>query len=113
MCREAQNLFVRGTIINGIAEARRRRGELVEAEALIGEGVLCKKALDDRLGLATLLETLAWIGSARGSDVRAATLLGCGHGLRDWMAIPVLAPFVPQTEACEGTTRTALARSRS
>ena len=108
LCREAHNLFVRGTIINGIAEARRRRGELVEAEALIGEGVLCKKALDDRRGLATLLETLAWIRSDRGSDVRAATLLGCAHGLRDWMAIPILAPFVPMHEACESTTRTRL-----
>ena len=103
--RKLQNLYVRGTIANTVAEARRRRGELAEAIALINEGIECKRALDDRRGLAILVETLAWV-SADGSDfTRAATLLGAAHGLRDTMAIPILAPFVPQHERCEAVTR--------
>ena len=105
LCRDARNLFVRGMIINSLAEARRRRGELVAAEALVREGIECKKALDDRRGLASLIETLAWIASDAEDYARAATLLGCAQSLRDSMAIPILAPFVPQHNACEAITR--------
>lgn len=105
MLRAHGNLYVRGTIANTVAEARRRRGELRGATAVISEGIDCKRALDDRRGLAVLLETLAWV-AADGSDfVRAATLLGVADGLRDTMAIPVLAPFVPQHRRCKADTR--------
>jgi predicted ATPase/DNA-binding CsgD family transcriptional regulator len=105
MCREAGNLYVRGEILNSLAEARRRRGELSEAEALAREGVDCKHALDDRRGLATLIETLAWIAGDRREDARAATLLGCARSLRDSIAIPILAPFVLQHEASDESTK--------
>src|SRR5262249_12205831 len=39
MCREAGDSFVRGMLLNSLAEARRRRGELPAAEALAREGV--------------------------------------------------------------------------
>jgi len=104
-CRKAGNLYVRGTIINSLAEAHRRRGELAEAQALIKEGIECKRPLDDRRGLATLMETLAWV-CADGSDfTRAATLLGAATGLRETMGIPLLAPHVAQHERCTETTR--------
>ncbi|HEV2218176.1 MAG TPA: LuxR C-terminal-related transcriptional regulator [Candidatus Dormibacteraeota bacterium] len=103
--RAQNNLYVRGTIANTVAEARRRRGELSEAKAFIREGIECKQALDDRRGLAILIETLALI-EADGSDfTRAATLLGAADGLRATMAIPILAPFVPQHERCVAETR--------
>jgi predicted ATPase/DNA-binding CsgD family transcriptional regulator len=112
MCRQAENLFVRGTIVNSLAEARRRRGELVEAEALVREGIDCKHRLDDRRGLATLIETLAWIASDQRNHERAATLLGCAKSLRDAMAIRILAPFVTQHQACEQVTREHLGEAR-
>ena len=105
ICREAGDLFVRGALLNTLAEARRVRGELAEAEALAREGVGYKHAFDDRRGVATLIETLAWIASDRPDPVRAATLLGCAQGLRDSMAIPILAPLVAGHEACEARTR--------
>jgi predicted ATPase/DNA-binding CsgD family transcriptional regulator len=106
--RSMGNLFVRGTIVNSLAEARRRRGELTEATVLINEGLLCKRAIDDRRGLATLIETLAWT-VCDGSDFkRGATLLGAAQGLRDAMGIPILAPFVRQHESCVRVTRDSL-----
>jgi non-specific serine/threonine protein kinase len=105
ICREAGDLFVRGLLLNTLAEARRSRGELAAAEALAREGVACKHAFDDRRGVAALIETLAWIAADRPDPVRAATLLGCAQGLRDSMAIPILAPLVAGHEACERRTR--------
>jgi predicted ATPase/DNA-binding CsgD family transcriptional regulator len=105
MSRQPGNLFVRGTIINSLAEARRRRGEPAVAEALIREGIECKRVLDDRRGLATLIETLAWVVSDMGDHARASVLLGCARSLRDAMAIPILAPFLAQHETCEAATR--------
>lgn len=67
ICREAGDLYTRGLVLNSLAEARRRRGELMEAEALAREGVVCKRALDDRRGVATLIETLAWVETPTGT----------------------------------------------
>jgi non-specific serine/threonine protein kinase len=105
LCREAGDLFVLGLLLNTLAEARRASGELAEAEALAREGVTCKHAFDDRRGVAALVETLAWIASDRPDPERAATLLGCAQGLRDSMAIPILAPLIAGHEACEKRTR--------
>ena len=112
MCRDARNLFVRGTIADHLAEARRRRGELTEAEALIREAVECKRALDDRRGLAVILETLAWITADRRDYVRAATLLGLAQSLRESLAIPILTPFMPQHLACNETTKRGLGEAQ-
>ena len=103
--RSRSELFVRGTIVNSLGEARRRRGELAEATALIKEGIECKRAIDDRRGLAILVETLAWIVSDGSDFIRAATLLGASQGLRDAMGIPILAPFTPQHARCVALTR--------
>jgi len=101
ICRDAGDLYTRGMVLNSLAEARRRRGELREAEAMAREGIVCKHALDDRRGVAALLETLAWVASDRHDDARAATQLGGAQGLRDAMAIPLLAPYTARHEACE------------
>jgi len=101
ICREAGDLFTRGMVLNSLAEARRRRGELTEAEALARQGVVCKHGLDDRRGVAALIETLAWIASDQRDDVRAAALLGGATSLRDSMAIPLLAPYAARHDACE------------
>jgi predicted ATPase/DNA-binding CsgD family transcriptional regulator len=103
--RSVGNLFVRGTIVNSLAEARRRRGELAAATALIHEGIECKRAIDDRRGLAILIETLAWIVSDGSDFNRGAVLIGAALGLRETMAIPILAPFVAQHERCVAVTR--------
>jgi DNA-binding CsgD family transcriptional regulator len=105
ICREAGEIFIRGTLLNSLAEARRGRGQLTEAEALAREGITCKHTFEDHRGVATLIETLAWIASDRRDAARAATLLGCSQALRDSIAIPILAPFVARHQACERRTR--------
>ena len=109
--RKVGNRYHRGTLANTVAEARRRRGELDAAEVLIREGIECKQPVDDRRGLATLIETLAWITADRHDYSRAATLLGCAHSLRHGIAIPIVGPFVPQHEECEARTRDRLGES--
>ena len=46
MCRQVRNLFIRGTILNSLAEARRQRRELADAQTLIREGIECKREID-------------------------------------------------------------------
>ena len=112
ICRRVGDLYSRGMILNTLAEARRRRGELAQAETLIRDGVVCKHALDDRRGVAALTETLAWVASDARDDARAATLLGSAQGLRDSIAIPLLAPYAPQHHACEDGLRDRLGEGR-
>jgi len=112
ICKKVGDLYTRGMILNTLGEARRRRGELPLAEALIRDGVVCKHALDDRRGVATLTETLAWVASDERDDARAATLLGCAQSLRDSIAIPLLAPYLPPHRACEDGVRERLGEAQ-
>jgi len=105
ICKKVGDLYSRGMILNALAEARRRRGELAQAETLIRDGVVCKHALDDRRGVAALTETLAWVASDARDDYRAATLLGCAQSLRDSIAIPLLTPYLRHHRACEDGVR--------
>jgi len=105
ICKRVGDLYSRGLILNTLAEARRRRGELAEAQDLAREGVVCKHALEDRRGVAALIETLAWVAADAREDTRAATLLGCAQSLRDSIAIPLLTPYVPFHRACEAGLR--------
>lgn len=111
LLRAAGHRYHLGTLANTVAEARRRRGELDEAEALIREGIECKRPLDDRRGLSILIETLAWITADRHDYTRAATLLGCAESLRQTISMPILAPFLPQHEECRARTKDRLGES--
>jgi predicted ATPase/DNA-binding CsgD family transcriptional regulator len=112
ICKRVGDLYSRGLILNTLAEARRRRGELAEARDLAREGVVCKQALDDRRGVAALTETLAWVAADARDDSRAATLLGCAQSLRDSIAIPLLTPYAPHHRACEAGLRERLGEAQ-
>ena len=105
MCRSHDELFLRGIILSNMAEVRRRRGELDQAEALAREGAAGQHALGSRRGLAMLVETLAWMASDRGADVRAATLLGHAHHLRESIMVALLPVHQDRHLACEQTAR--------
>jgi hypothetical protein len=90
LCRDRDELFIRGAVLNNLTEARRRRGELDQAEALAREGAAGQHALGSRRGLSQLVETLAWMAADRGVDTRAATLLGCAESLRESILLAVL-----------------------
>ena len=105
MWRRHDGLFGRGTVLNNLAEARRRRGELDQAEALAREGAAGQHSLGSRRGLSQLVETLAWTAADRAADVRAATLLGYAHSLRESIMLALLPVHKPRHEACERAAR--------
>jgi predicted ATPase/DNA-binding CsgD family transcriptional regulator len=108
ICRRREELFIRGVVLNNLAEARRRRGERVEAEALAREGAAGQHALDCRRGLAQLVETLAWMASDRGADTRAATLLGYAQRVRESIMLVLLPVHQARHQDCEQATRARL-----
>jgi len=75
--------WARGYLLNFLAQANWLRGDQERGEALAREAVACKHAVDDRLGLSTVLETLAWMAAELGQHQRAACLLGSAERVRD------------------------------
>ena len=86
--RECGELWDRGYVLNYMSQARWLRGDRQRAEVEAKEGAACKHALDDRNGLAILLETLAWMAAESGGHQRAATLLGSAEHVRELSALP-------------------------
>ena len=105
MCREHDELFLRGIILSNMAEVRRRRGELDQAEALAREGAAGQHALGSRRGLALLADPLAWMACDRGADARAATLLGYAQSLRESIMVALLPVHHDRHQACEQAAR--------
>jgi DNA-binding CsgD family transcriptional regulator len=85
---DSGELWDRGYVLNLLAQARWRQGEGQRAEALAQKGVAHSHALDDRRGLAILLDTLAWMAAERASAERCASLLGCAQHCRESVAAP-------------------------
>ena len=76
-------MWLRGYLLNDLAQAASRRGDLARAEALAREEVRCHVALDDRQGLSLVAEMLASMAAERAAYQRAATLFGCAQCLRE------------------------------
>jgi predicted ATPase/DNA-binding CsgD family transcriptional regulator len=83
---ESGELWVRGYVLNFLSQARWQRGDAKLAEALAQEAVAHKHALDDRVGLALHVDSLAWMAAQRGAAERTATLLGYAQHLRESIA---------------------------
>jgi predicted ATPase/DNA-binding CsgD family transcriptional regulator len=83
LSRASGEMWLRGYLLNDIAHAVWRRGDLLHAEALAQEEVSCHMALDDRQGLSMVAEMLAWMATERRAYRRAATLFGCAVRLRE------------------------------
>jgi predicted ATPase/DNA-binding CsgD family transcriptional regulator len=89
-------LWLRALLLNVMSQASWQRGERRRAEALAREGASCNHALDDRAGLAILLETLAWMAAEQAAHERAAMLLGFAQRAREVSALTLAEPFRPQ-----------------
>ena len=83
LSRASGEIWLRGYLLNDVAQATWRRGDLRRAEVLAKEGTACHIALDDRQGLSFAAETLAWMAAERAAYQRAATLFGCAQRLRE------------------------------
>jgi predicted ATPase/DNA-binding CsgD family transcriptional regulator len=91
-------LWVRGYLLNFLAQANWLGGDKEHAEAQAREGTACKHAVDDRNGLTILLETLASMAAESQAHQRAATLLGCAQQVRDASSLTLIELFRPQHE---------------
>jgi DNA-binding CsgD family transcriptional regulator len=96
--KDRGELWVRGYLLNFLAQANWLRGDQERGEALAREAVACKHALDDRLGLAMVLETLAWMAAEPGRHERAACLLGSAERGRDEISLTPVELFRTQHE---------------
>jgi predicted ATPase/DNA-binding CsgD family transcriptional regulator len=98
LSKSGGELWNRGHVLNHLAQANWLRGNQERGEALAREAAMCKHAIDDRLGLAIVLETLAWMAAERGQHQRSACLLGVAEHVRDESSMTLFEPFRPQHE---------------
>jgi predicted ATPase len=110
LSQRSGELWIRGYLLNYLAQANWLRGDQERGEALAREAVMCKQALDDRHGLAIALETLAWMAAEAGQHERAACLLGSAERVRDEVSAAVMELFRPQHERTVATTLRKLGR---
>jgi predicted ATPase/DNA-binding CsgD family transcriptional regulator len=88
----------RGYLLNFLGQANWLQGDQERGEALAREAVACKYAVDDRLGVAMVLETLAWIAAEGGQHQRAGCLLGSAERVRDEISVTPVVLFLAQHE---------------
>jgi len=75
----------------GLGEVARLQQDTIQACTLLKQSLQLSWEINDRLGLATSLETFAWFCQQIGLPERAAQFLGTTEALRDSLQIP-LAP---------------------
>jgi len=98
-------LWVRGFALNYLGQATWLRGDKERGEALGRQAAACKHALDDRNGLAIVLETLAWMAAELGQHQRAAHLLGAADRVRHETSQTLIELFRSQHEQSEAAAR--------
>ncbi|WP_073364861.1 ATP-binding protein [Rhodococcus jostii] len=108
VCDEHQAPWLLSYALWGIGLIEFTRGELHSAATHVREGLLLKRVFRDTLGLAVVLDTLAWITAADGDALRAATLLGAAA--QQWKTFSRqqlfgYKDFVAQRERCETQAR--------
>ena len=108
MSESLGEIWVRGFALNYLGQAAWLRGDRPRGEALAREAAACKHALDDRNGLAIVLETLAWMAAELGQHERAACLLGAAERVRRETSQTLIELFRTQHERSESIAVRAL-----
>ncbi|MBB5155790.1 LuxR C-terminal-related transcriptional regulator [Saccharopolyspora phatthalungensis] len=107
---ERGELYWRSYELWASAQVEVRRGEPERAEAAAKEALRLQRQLDNRLGIAFNLDTLAWIAQRQGRNDRAARLFGAASAL--WEAVRAApgfwARFAAAHDEHEAQTRAAL-----
>jgi DNA-binding NarL/FixJ family response regulator len=107
---ERGELYWRSYALWASAQVQMRRGEPVQAEAAAKEALGLQRQLDNRLGMAFNIDTLAWIAQRQGRHDRAARLFGAAAAVWDAMrAAPgFFANFAAEHDEHEAQARTVL-----
>jgi non-specific serine/threonine protein kinase len=103
-------LWARGFALNYLGQATWLAGDRARGEALAREAAACKHVLDDRNGLAIVLETLAWMAAELGQHERAACLLGAAERVRHETSQTLIELFRTQHERSESVAVHGLGR---
>jgi predicted ATPase/DNA-binding CsgD family transcriptional regulator len=96
--KERGESWRRGYQLDFLARAYWLHGDRGKAEVLAREAAVCKHAVDDRTGLAMVLETLASMAAERGTHERAAILLGSAQRVRDSSSLTLIELYRQQHE---------------
>ena len=88
----------RSYLLDYLAQAHWLRGDRDQADALAREAAGLRHAVDDRIGLTMVLETLAWMEAERGGHEQAASLLGVAQRVRDASSVALVELFREQHE---------------
>ncbi|MCI2420454.1 LuxR C-terminal-related transcriptional regulator [Saccharopolyspora sp. K220] len=107
---ERGELLWRSYALSASAQIEVRRGDPVRAEAAAKEALDIQRQLDNRMGMATNVDTLAWVAQQQGKHERAARLFGAASAA--WDAVRA-APgfwvnFAADHDEHEAQTRTTL-----
>jgi non-specific serine/threonine protein kinase len=105
MSKSLGELWARGFALNYLGQATWLAGDRPRGEAMAREAAACKHALDDRNGLAIVLETLAWMAAELGQHERAAHLLGAAERVHYETSQTLIELFRAQHERSESAAR--------
>jgi predicted ATPase/serine/threonine protein kinase len=97
--RDDPSLASRAALLRGRAQLAEAEGHWDTAEAWRRELLLMRRELGDQRALVEELEALGRIARHRGSDHRAAVLLGAASNMRSLMGFPVPPRDGPATDA--------------
>jgi non-specific serine/threonine protein kinase len=111
MSKSLGELWVRGFALNYLGQATWLAGDRPRGEALAREAAACEHALDDRNGLAIVLETLAWMAAELGQHERAACLLGAAERVRHETSQTLIELFRTQHQRSESIAVHGLGRT--
>ncbi|KAA5831219.1 LuxR C-terminal-related transcriptional regulator [Saccharopolyspora hirsuta] len=107
---EHGELYWRSYALWASAQVEALRGDLERAEAAAKKALRLQRQLDNRLGIAFSIDTLAWIAQRQGKHDRAARLFGAASSVWDVVsAAPGFwARFATDHDEHQAQTRTAL-----
>ncbi|NHU47653.1 MULTISPECIES: ATP-binding protein [Rhodococcus] len=90
------------------------QGELEQAEAFLCEALQLKRFTEDNLGLAFILDVLAWTAAASVDSERAAVLLGASDQVWQTVGVPLFGAkhLLARREQFEDVARQAMGNSR-
>src|SRR6516162_8241928 len=108
----AGDTFARGLLNTLLGTLDGLAGDLQAAEAKVKEGMRIQHRIGHRWGLATSLETLAWVAGSSGRPERAALLLGASAAEWDELGNQFLPHWQDYHDGCEAAARAALGGDR-
>jgi predicted ATPase/DNA-binding CsgD family transcriptional regulator len=108
----ADEAFVSGMLNAQLGLVEWRLGDAQSAEARITEALRTQHRIGHRWGMATSLETLAWVAASTGRLERSSLLLGASASLRLELGNELYSVWRADHDSCEAAARAGLGEAR-